>query len=94
MPIAQTPGRLQYYKSPNAMYLSDEIKWGLRTPLRFAVSEETVHYKDESEQKVLAFVREKFQTDLMGDGEEFNLDMTIEECEFLTLASDDVKAKA
>lgn len=58
------------------------------------MSEETLNYKDETEQKVLAFMNEKFEGDLMGDGQDFNLDMTLEECEFLTLASDDIKAKA
>jgi hypothetical protein len=58
------------------------------------MSEETLLYTSESEKKVLKFINEKFRTDLLGEGEEFNLDMTIEECEFLTLASDEVKAKA
>lgn len=93
-PLAQTQGRLQYYKAPNSLILPDELKWGLKFPLQFAQSEATLNYQKETDQKVLGFVNEKFETDLLGEGEDFNLDMTLEECEFLIMASDETKAKA
>ena len=54
----------------------------------------TLNHQKEVDEKILRFVNEKFQTDLLGEGEDFNLDMTLEECEFLILASDATKSKA
>ena len=51
-------------------------------------------YKDEVETEILEFLSQKFKYDLSGGDQDLNLDMTIEEAEFLTLASDDIKKKA
>ena len=49
---------------------------------------------EESEQKILEFLSQEFKFDLSGGDSELNLDMTLEEAEFLYMASDEVKAKA
>lgn len=63
-------------------------------PTRYAISEPSYKYKKEVEQKTLQFLSHKLKFDLSGGDSDINLDMTLEEAEFLSLASDDVKAKA
>jgi len=45
-PLWQTPGRLQYYKVENEPFIPDEIKWEIRYPKRWAVSEENLRYEE------------------------------------------------
>ena len=70
------------------------IKWALKFPLRFAISEPSTKYVKEVEDKTLAFLSHSLKFDLSGGDNELNLDMTLEEAEFLALASDEIKAKA
>ena len=70
------------------------VKWALRMPTRFAISKPTYHYTSICEEKVLDFLSLQFRFDLGGGDEDLNLDMTLEEAEFLFMASDDIKAKA
>ena len=51
-------------------------------------------YQKEVEDKTLQFLSHSLKFDLSGGDSELNLDMTLEEAEFLALASDDIKAKA
>jgi hypothetical protein len=45
-PTWQTPGRVQYYRAENEVYLPDEIKWQIRMPERIAMREDSHMYND------------------------------------------------
>jgi len=47
-PIWQTPGRLQYYKAENEMFVPDKIKWAVKMPNRYAVRTLSYRYEEET----------------------------------------------
>lgn len=78
----------------NWIWNVDSIKWGLRFPNRFPVAEPNIKYRKETEQQILNFLGDKFSFDISGGDEDLNLDMTLEEAEYLILASESIKEKS
>ena len=58
------------------------------------MAEPNIKYREETEQQILNFLSDKFAFDISGSDEDLNLNMTLEEAEYLILASEGIKEKA
>ena len=72
----------------------DEIKWAVRFPKRWAISEESYRYEEIVQSRINDFLGQKIKADYVKGSREINLDLTMMEAEFLFTASDKVKEMA
>lgn len=92
--IAQTPGRLQYYRAENEPFLPDEVKWGLRMPNKFAIRDLPQTYEDEVQQQILKFLGQTLKHDYLNANKDINLDLVLSEASLLYNANDKIKEMA
>lgn len=93
-PVWQTPGRVQYYKAEMYLYLSDEEKWAVRQPTRYAVSEANLSYLPKVEEQVRAFIKDNVPINYFRPDHEVGMDTKISQLELLLNASSEVKEAA
>ena len=77
---------LYYYK----LY-SDEIKWQIRTPSRFAVREQKLSYLDKVQDETINFLNERIKHDFLRPDKELTLDLKINEAEILISANQSIR---
>lgn len=73
---------------------SDEIKWGLRMPNRFAMRQLSLNYEDEVQKQILSFFQSNVQYDYLNGNREINLEVKLNEAEFLYSANEEIKGMA
>lgn len=73
---------------------TDEFKWGIRQPSRFAISELTLNYLDQVQNEVSNYLRDNIKHDFMKPDRELSLHLTVKEAEILATANPDVRALA
>lgn len=73
---------------------TDEFKWGIRQPSRFAISELTLNYLDQVQQEVSNYLRDNIKHDFLKPDRELSLNLTVREAEILATANPDVRALA
>ena len=74
--------------------LIDEVKWGVRQPSRYAMSDLTLNYLDKVQLEVNTFLRDRIKHDFLKPDRELTLDLTVREAEILMTANPDVRALA
>ena len=92
--IAQTPGRLQYYRAENEPFLPDDIKWAIRMPSRFAVRQLALVHEQDVQDSINTFLDSNLKYDFLRGNRQLNLDMTMREAELLYTANDSIRALA
>jgi hypothetical protein len=64
-----TPGRLQYYKAENEPFIPENIKWAIRMPERYAISELNRDYLPQIQQLIHEHVQSHFKYDITNGGQ-------------------------
>lgn len=70
---------------------ADEVKWAIRRPSRFAMSEDVYRYKSEVEQQALNFLNEKVKHNYLNPTKGLSLDLTLGEAEILISANKEAR---
>ena len=99
-PMWQTPGKLQYYRaemepyvpgkdnsSPLSLTVSDEIKWQLRFPTKFAMSDLKLTYLDKVKEETEKFVQARIKHNFIRPDQALSLDLTVGDAELLISAN-------
>ena len=89
--IAQTPGRLQYYRAENEPFIPDEFKWTLRMPDRVAHRELSLSYEDQVQREIMNYLNKVVAYDYLNGNRSIDLDLTLGEAEYLNAAKDSIK---
>ena len=67
--------------------ITDEIKWQLRLPTRFAMRELKLTYLDKVQEETNKFINERIKYDYLRPEQELSLDLTLAEYEILISAN-------
>ncbi len=86
-PHYQTPGKMQYYRSENTPFIPDEVKWAVRAPSKYAMSEMKMSYLPQIEEEVTKFMHESIKVNYLRPAEELTLDLSVSEAEILASAN-------
>ena len=73
---------------------TDEIKWQIRMPERFAMREQSLMYNDKIQDEILNFLGQKIKADYLQGNRDINLDLSVTEAERLYNANDRVRGMA
>lgn len=72
----------------------DEIKWQIRYPKKWAVSQPNLRYEETIQNRINDFMGSAIKADYVKGSREINLDLTLREAEYLYTANDKVKQMA
>lgn len=67
--IDMTPGRLQYYKAENEPFIPENIKWAVRMPERYAMSDMSRDYLPQINSIIHEHVQSHFKYDITNGGQ-------------------------
>ena len=73
---------------------TDDLKWQLRMPERFAMREETLSYTSKVQDEILRFLGSNIQHDYLQANRDVNLDFKMNEAASLFNANDKIRAMA
>ena len=92
--IAQTPGKVQYFRAENEPFVPDEYKWTLRMPNRIAMRELALSYEEQVQMEVQRYLNKAVTYDYLNGSRQIDLDLTVSEAEYLNAAKDSIKQNA
>jgi hypothetical protein len=78
----------------HSLKVSDEIKWQIRKPSRYAMSDVKLSYLSKVEEEAMKFLKERVKHNYLNPTDNLNLDLTVKELEIMISASSKVRGLA